>query len=190
MLVISIALVALLAAGVAVLGVVAGGGEPRGQSSGRPDQSGEQGPSPQQEAARRGPITLPAVPAPQAGSAECAAVLGALPPQLLVGPDPLPRRPVADPAPPGALAWGDAGHDPVVVRCGLEAPAELQPTSQLTDVSGVEWLPLSGGGTTTWVAVDRPVRTALTVPDSAGTGPLQDVSAVLGRTLPKEPVFG
>ena len=183
MLIVAMALPVLLAVGVAALGVFLGGGHP-----GEP--GGSKGPSPQQQAARRGPLALPAVPAPKAQSAECSAVLGALPPQLLVGPDSVPRRPIAPPPPQGAVAWGDAQQDPVIVRCGIEAPAELTPTSQLSDVSGVEWLPLSEGGTTTWIAVDRPVYTALTVPDSAGTGPLQDISGVLGRTLPKKPVFG
>jgi len=165
-LVVAIALAALLAVGVAVLGVLTAGGGPPG-------------PSPQQEAARRGPLALPDEPAPQAGSAECSALVGAL----------LPRRPLAAPA-PASLAWGDAQHDPVVVRCGVQRPAELQPTSQLTEVSGVEWLQRPEDGRSTWIAVDRPVYAAVTVPDDAGTGPLQDVSAAVAQKLPKKPVFG
>jgi hypothetical protein len=175
-LVVAIALAALLAVGVAVLGVLTAGGGPPG-------------PSPQQEAARRGPLALPDEPAPQAGSAECSALVGALPQQMVVHGAPLPRRPLAAPA-PASLAWGDAQHDPVVVRCGVQRPAELQPTSQLTEVSGVEWLQRPEDGRSTWIAVDRPVYAAVTVPDDAGTGPLQDVSAAVAQKLPKKPVFG
>lgn len=178
-LVVAVALAALLAVGVAALGVLTSGG----------GDAPAPGPSPQQEAARQGPLALPDEPAPQAGSAECSALLGGMPQQLVVHGAPVPRRPLAQRV-PAALAWGDAQHDPVVARCGIDRPAELQPTSQLTDVSGVEWLQRPAGASTTWIVVDRPVRTALTVPNDAGTGPLQDVSDVVARTLPKRPVFG
>jgi len=176
-LVAAIALAALLAVGVAAIGLLTGAGAPPA------------GPDPQRMATRQGPLPLPDEPAARARSAECAAVLGGLPQQLVVHGAPVPRRPLAGPT-PGAVAWGDAQHDPTVVRCGLDRPAELQPTSQLTDVSGVEWLARPGGGSTRWIVVDRPVHVALTVPDDAGTGPLQDVSGVVSRTLPKKPVFG
>ncbi|GAA4860681.1 hypothetical protein GCM10025787_51830 [Saccharopolyspora rosea] len=143
-----------------------------------------------EQARRTGPLPLAPVPAPKAGSPECAAVLAALPRELTVHHDRVPRRPLAEPVPPASVAWGDAGHDPATVRCGMDAPAELTPTSQLLDVSGVSWLRIDQGGDTSWLAVDRPVYVALTVPADAGTGPLQDLSDVLGRTLPKKPVFG
>lgn len=178
MLIAAISLAALLALAVAALGVIGG----QGVLGGRGEDAGQQ-------ASRRGPLPLPPVPAPKAGAPQCSEVLSALPGELLIGGDHVPRRPLAQPAPPGAVAWGDAEHDPVVVRCGLEAPAELTPTSQLADISRVEWLDLSEAGTTSWLAVDRPVYVALTAPGDAGTGPVQDLSAVLARTLPKQPAF-
>lgn len=177
-LIVAISLAALLAVAVAALGVVGGQGPLGGGGSG-----------PGQQANRHGPLALPPVPAPKAGTPQCSQVLSALPDELLIGGDHVPRRPFAQPAPPGAVAWGDTEHDPVVVRCGLEAPAELTPTSQLADISRVDWLDLSEAGTTSWLAVDRPVYVALTAPGDAGTGPVQDLSAVLADTLPKEPAF-
>ena len=50
-------------------------------------------------------------------------------------------------------------------------------------VNGVTWLPLSGSGATTYLAVDRPVRVALTVPDGASTGPWQEMSTIIAATL-------
>ncbi|GAA4619538.1 hypothetical protein GCM10023108_44990 [Saccharopolyspora hordei] len=141
------------------------------------------------EARRTGPLALAPIPAPEAGSPECAAVTGALPQQLVVGGAPVPRRELAQPAPAATVAWGDAAHDPITVRCGIDAPAELTPTAQLVDVSGVSWLKIDQGGDTSWLAVDRPVYVALTVPGGTGTGPLQDLSALLRDTLPKRPVF-
>jgi hypothetical protein len=40
----------------------------------------------------------------------------------------------------------------------------------------------------TYVTVDRPVYTALTIPTSVGTGPLQQVSDVVRTTVPATPV--
>ena len=133
----------------------------------------------------RGPLPLPPVPAPQAGSSECARLLAALPSELTSGAGTLPRRQLATPAPPASAAWG---APPVVLRCGLARPAELTQTSQLIEVSGVQWLELPGAGASTWVAVDRPVYVALTLPEGSGSGPLQDVSATVRATLPAREV--
>ncbi|APU17158.1 DUF3515 domain-containing protein [Actinoalloteichus fjordicus] len=137
-----------------------------------------------QAADRTGPLALATIPAPDAESPECVDLVAALPEELSSGDSTLTRRELIDPAPPGAAAWGSADHDPVVLRCGLGAPAELTPTSQLLDLSGVQWLELTGEGSTTWAAVDRPVGVALTMPDGTGSGPLQSVSAVIGEELP------
>lgn len=133
-----------------------------------------------------GPLAVPSVPAPQANSQACTALLDALPAQLTSKGTTLARRELAAPAPAATMAWGES--DPVVVRCGLERPPELTPTSQLQSVSGVQWLPVSGDGSSTWYVVDRPVYVALTVPDSAGTGPLQEVSSTIGEKLSPEPL--
>jgi uncharacterized protein DUF3515 len=141
------------------------------------------------QARRTGPLALAPIPAPKAATPECAAVLAALPRELAVGDERVPRRAVAEPAPAATVAWGDAKHDPVTVRCGIDAPAELTPTAQLVDVSGVSWLEINQGGDTSWLAVDRPVYVALSAPADTGTGPLQDLAAILRETLPKQPVF-
>lgn len=155
---------AILAAAIAVAGVLARTG----------DQPGT------------GPLALPSVPAPQAGSPECATLLSALPPELTSKNTRLSRRELAAPAPAATMAWGEA--DPVVVRCGLERPPELTQTAELRVVSGVQWLPVPGDDTATWYVVDRAVYVALTVPNSAGTGPLQEVSDTVGAKLPQQPL--
>ena len=175
---VAIALVALLAVGVAVAGVVlASGDEPVTDS--HPTTTA---------APRTGPVALVAVDAPDARTTSCTTVMKALPDTLPDSGRTLRGLPIAEPAPPAAAAWGAAGGEPVVLRCGLPRPGELTPTSALREISGVQWLPIEGAGATTWVVVDRAVYVALTVPAGSGTGPLQDVSAAIGEALPAKPV--
>lgn len=133
-----------------------------------------------------GPLGLAVVPAPSADSMDCARLLAALP-ETLDGGDagPLQRRRLTTPAPVGAAGWGEP---PVVLRCGLDRPVELTATSRLLDVSGVQLLELVGRGTSTWVAVDRPVYVVVALPPTSGSGPLQQLTAVIANTLPRRDV--
>ena len=136
-----------------------------------------------------GALALPSVSAPQADSPECTTLLANLPATLTSKGATLARRELAQPAPPATVAWGEP--DPIVLRCGLERPPELTQTSQLRAVSGMQWLPVEGTGSSTWYIVDRAVYIALTVPDSAGTGPLQEVTDAVAAHLPAVPLrFG
>ncbi|GAA3866086.1 hypothetical protein GCM10022243_35130 [Saccharothrix violaceirubra] len=173
LLAVAIGLPALLAAGVAAAGLFLGTGS---ETPGGPTT------------VPTGPLALVPVPAPKAASPECAGLLAKLPMQLLSSGVTLPRRELAAPAPEGALAWSDSTHSPLVLRCGLDRPADLEPTSQLRIISDVQWLEVADGPNATWYVVDRPVYVALTVPSDAGTGPLQDVSTTIRDTLPKTPV--
>ncbi|GHG25065.1 MULTISPECIES: DUF3515 domain-containing protein [Amycolatopsis] len=133
-----------------------------------------------------GPLPLVPVPAPAAGSPGCTTLLGAVPTELTSNGTSLKVRSLAAPAPPATVAWG-AG-DPVVLRCGLDRPPELTPTAQLRLVNKVQWLRVPGEGASTWYVVDREVYAALTVPDSAGTGPLQAVSDTVAAKLAPRPL--
>jgi Protein of unknown function (DUF3515) len=170
---VAIGLPALLAAGVAAVGLFLGAG-------------GKDEPVTAQD--QDGPVALVPVPAPKAESEECKALLAGLPMQLVSNGAQLPRRELAAPAPTGAVAWGDKQHQPVVLRCGLDRPGDLSPTSSLREVSDVQWLVITEGDKATWYVVDRPVYVALTVPSDAGTGPLQDISTTIRDTLAKGPV--
>lgn len=130
-----------------------------------------------------GPVRIAQVDAPQASSAECGRLVTALPSTLVDGTANLARRAVAPPAPPATTVWG-VGNSPVVLRCGLPRPDQLTSTATLLEISGVQWLRVTGDGKSTWYVVDRPVYVALTLLDSSGSGPLQDVSAAVGRILP------
>jgi uncharacterized protein DUF3515 len=143
------------------------------------------GPGPAGQPPASGPLALPPVDAPDAGSPSCARLIAALPAELTSDPHPLPRLPIAAPAPAGTAAWAGAERArPVVLRCGLPRPAELTPTSALIVINGVSWLPLSAPDRDTFISVDRPVYVVLTVPHGLGTGPVQTVSDAVRATLP------
>lgn len=136
----------------------------------------------QEPAASTEPVAVPAAPSPGAAGKHCSALMSALPDQLG---DNQRREAIGDP--PGVAVWGD----PVItLRCGLPTPAELTCSAALTQISnangqpGVRWLELSEGGQTTYLAADRSVRIGLTVPDSAGSAAIQDISATISGVLP------
>ena len=97
------------------------------------------------------------------------------------------RAPAAEPAPPGAAAWTAAG-EPVIMRCGLDRPAEFVVGSPIQVVDAVQWFELADQGRTTWFAVDRPVYIALTLPQGSGPTPIQEISDVIAKSLPAKAI--
>jgi Protein of unknown function (DUF3515) len=133
----------------------------------------------------RGPqtVAIASVPAPNADSAECRTLLDALPDRL----GDYRRAPAAEPAPPGAAAWAAAG-EPVILRCGLDRPAEFVVGSPLQVVDAVQWFELADQGRSTWFAVDRPIYVALTLPQGSGPTPIQEISGVIAKSLPAKQI--
>ena len=139
------------------------------------------------------PVAIPAVPAPQAASPACQALMAALPQRL----GDYQRAPVAQPAPEGATAWR-AGPNaaPVVLRCGLERPADFVVGSPIQNVDRVQWFQVTAQSTgpatdearSTWYTVDRPVYVALTLPSGSGPTPIQQLSEVIDRTIVAVPI--
>jgi hypothetical protein len=131
------------------------------------------------------PVAIASVPAPKADSAECRALLDALPQQL----GDYRRAAAADPAPAGAAAWqATAEGEPVILRCGLDRPAEFVVGSPIQVVDAVQWFELADQGRSTWFAIDRPVYVALTLPQGSGPTPIQTMSDVLAKSLPAKPI--
>lgn len=132
-------------------------------------------------APQTGPLAVPAAPAPGESGRYCSQLMPLLPDDL----GGFPRRALIA-GTPGQAAWGDPA---IILRCGLSDPAELTCAAPLTRFTGadgtsVEWLRTASGDSVTYLAVDRPVRIAVTVPDSAGIGPVQQLSDLIGATLP------
>jgi hypothetical protein len=136
------------------------------------------------------PVALPGVPAPAAAAPACKAMTAALPQRL----GRFQRAPVVQPAPEGAAAWR-AGPDsePVVLRCGLDRPADFVVGSPVQLVDRVQWFqvtaqPEDDAGRSTWYTVDRPVYLALTLPSGSGPTPIQELSEVIDRTIAAVPI--
>ncbi len=128
-------------------------------------------------------VAIASVPAPKGDSAQCRALLDALPEQL----GDYRRAPAAEPAPPGAAAW-TADGEPVILRCGLDRPTEFVVGSPLQVVNAVQWFELADQGRSTWFAVDRPVYVALTLPQGSGPTPIQEISDVIAKSLGAKPI--
>lgn len=137
------------------------------------------------------PVVIAALPAPQAQDPACRALLEALPQRL----GDYARVAVAQPAPAGTAAWS-TGHDsePVVLRCGLDRPADFVVGSPIQVVDRVQWFqetdPRASGesGRSTWYTVDRPVYVALTLPPGSGPTPIQQLSDSIDRAMPAVPI--
>jgi Protein of unknown function (DUF3515) len=138
------------------------------------------------------PVAVAAFPAPQAASPVCRTLVDALPQRL----GDYQRAQLAQPAPEGAAAWR-TGPDapPVVLRCGLDRPAEFVVGSPIQVVDRVQWFQVAAAaqsagdaGRSTWYAVDRPVYVALTLPSGSGPTPIQEVSDVIDHTIAAVPI--
>jgi Protein of unknown function (DUF3515) len=136
------------------------------------------------------PVVIPAAPAPQSASPACQALIAALPQRL----GDFERAAVAQPAPDGASAWrSEADKEPVVMRCGLARPDEFVVGSPIQGVDRVLWFEVAAqsagdSARSTWYTVDRPVYVALTLPAGSGPVPIQELSAVIDRTIAAVPI--
>lgn len=129
------------------------------------------------------PVAIAAVPAPQADSPECQAMIGALPDRL----GEFHRAATAEPTPVATAAWRrESGGQPVILRCGLDRPAEFVVGSPIQMVDQVQWFRMddTDAQRSTWLCVDRPVYLALTLPEGSGSAPIQTLSSLVEKTMP------
>lgn len=138
----------------------------------------------------RQPVVVPAQPAPQAANPACQALIAALPQRL----GDFERAAVAQPVPEGAFAWRSAADkEPLIMRCGMKRPDEFVVGSPIQGVDRVQWFRVASqsagdAGTSTWYTVDRSVYVALTLPAGSGPEPIQELSAVIDRTIAAVPI--
>jgi hypothetical protein len=130
------------------------------------------------------PMPLATVPAPHADSGPCRAVLAALPVDL----GDYQRAELAEPAPQGAAAWTAGDGAAVVLRCGLDRPADFVVGSPLQVVDHVQWFEVREGDRATWYVVDRSVYLALTLPPGSGPTPIQELSDLIAEKLQAVPI--
>lgn len=129
------------------------------------------------------PLAAVGLPSPQGDAPECTALLDALPEELGAAQ----KVQLQDPAPAATAGYRLPDGEPITITCGVEAPPGFVQGTALQQVDQVQWFteadPQDTASNTTYVAVDRPVMVALVLPADAGTGPIQDVSAVVADTL-------
>lgn len=134
------------------------------------------------------PVVIAAVPAPAADGPECRALLATLPDRL----GDYRRAQTVQPTPAGAAAWRteESGSEAVIMRCGLDRPAEFVVGSPIQMVDDVQWFRIEDTESrrSTWLCVDRPAYVALTLPDGSGPSPIQTLSEVIERTMPAIPI--
>lgn len=137
------------------------------------------------------PVAISAVPAPAADGPDCRRLIDALPDQL----GDYERAPTVEPTPAGTAAWRAAPDaEPVVLRCGLDRPADFVVGAPQQLVDAVAWFRVGEAGVgnddgrSTWYAVDRAVYVALTLPAGSGPTPIQLLSATITDVLPPRPV--
>lgn len=157
----------------------------------------------QREPAQK-PVAVSGIPAPQADSPQCRSLVEALPEQL----GDYRRAPLVEPAPQGAAAWQPEAPDgeALILRCGLNRPAEFVTGAPLQVVDAVSWFRVGEAGAgddrvgeagagesgvadgdrSTWFAVDRPVYVALTLPRDSGPTAIQTLSTIIAETLPAQ----
>jgi hypothetical protein len=134
------------------------------------------------------PVAVSAAPAPRADSPPCHALTAALPESL----GSYRRATLVEPAPAGAAAWqADGDGDPLVLRCGLDRPADFVIGAPLQVVDDVQWFRVADSGAdgrSTWFTVDRPVYVALTLPAGSGPDAIQTLSTVIATVMPAVPL--
>ena len=131
-------------------------------------------------------LVIPAVPAPQANSAECAMLMAAVPQRL----GDYQRATPAAPVPPATAAWRTGDTEPILLRCGVGEPADFVVGAAIQVVNTVQWFRVTeqSTGRSTWFVVDRPVYVALTLPEGTGATPIQEISNVVAAKLDAAPI--
>ncbi|WP_285732335.1 DUF3515 domain-containing protein [Nocardiopsis sp. ATB16-24] len=116
-----------------------------------------------------------------ATAAVCSDLVSALPDTLL-GAERARVRPDSE----LTAAWGDPA---IGLRCGVERPVALTPTSYLEEVNGVPWLPQPEDAPTLYTAVGHEAYVELSVPPSHGApaAALTTVSDLISEHVPPLP---
>jgi hypothetical protein len=129
-------------------------------------------------------LTVDTPPVTPQANADCPALMKLLPLELMGAPS---RRVTS--ASPFAYAWGDP---PVVLRCGVAAPAGYVRGSSAIQINGVQWyVDTSDPTATVWTTVDRPVYVEMRLPSSVDSAPVTALTVQIAKALPfREPTPG
>lgn len=114
-------------------------------------------------------VAMSTLPAPEADSAQCAALVEQLPAEAFGHV----RARIAEPVPAGTAAWASSELERVTLRCGVDMPFQYTDLADTVEAEGSTWLPVAdvtaGSSLETWYSVDRFPVVAITA-DSESTG--------------------
>lgn len=100
-------------------------------------------------------VAMSTLPAPEAESEECAALIESLPGSAFGHT----RAQIIEPVPAGVAAWSSSELERVTLRCGVDMPFQYTELAETVEVDGVTWLPVAdvtaGSSLQTWYSVDR-----------------------------------
>jgi len=121
-------------------------------------------------------VRVDTYPTTTSSALDCAALLGDLPPKVAGQPRRLVDGKIAG-------AWGDP---PIILRCGVEKPASLKPTSPCHEISGVGWLAERQSDGYLFTTIGRKHYVSLEVPGDYApeADALADVADLIARHLP------
>ena len=121
-------------------------------------------------------VNVDAYPTTKGSALDCRGLLNDLPPTVAGQ-----KRRLVE----GTLAgaWGDP---PIVLRCGVEKPPALKPTSTCHDVNGVGWLAERQSDGWLFTTIGRKLYVSVEVPSDhqPAADALADVADVVGRHVP------
>jgi hypothetical protein len=109
----------------------------------------------------------------------CAALAAALP-DVLDGHEARSTEPDSE----LTAAWADPA---IVLRCGVAAPPELRPTSELYTINDIDWLPVETdrGWRFTTVGLVANVEVAVPSRYEPAVNPLVDLATAITATVPR-----
>ena len=89
----------------------------------------------------------------------------------------------------GTMAWNAPGVEPIVLKCGVDAPKNYKAGEQVQQVNDVVWFEetkLANGLTSSvWFTVDRADFVALSMPADAGSAAISTISDAIAANLAK-----
>lgn len=141
-----------------------------------------------EEASEPAPAPLAGLEPAEGAGAECETLLGALPDELVPGYARLDLSNVASLDDASAAAWGGNSVEPIVIRCGVAAPASYEPGAQLTQINDTPWFQEenSDGTATLLYALGRRTDIAVSLPMGVGEEALTKLTNLIEENVPAQ----
>lgn len=141
-----------------------------------------------EDALEPAPAPLSALEPADGATSVCEPLLSALPDELIPGYSRLDLNHVVSLDDASAAAWGGDNVEPIVIRCGLAAPASYEPGAQLTQINDTPWFQEenSDGPATLLYALGRSTDIAVSLPLGVGEEALTKLTNLIEENVPAQ----